>query len=349
MLSPLPAMVRSLARPRPSSLWTAAAVACLLSCEPAAAQTASDPRLQNPRIQSAYSEWRKLPQKEVDCVDQTLRTRRSSLWLTIQRGINPSDATVAAIRAGCRAQARAAAQPRPAPSATQALASVDAEATRRAADRLAAEKAAEKALADKVAAEIAASKKAAADRIAAEKIAAQKAAEDETAADRIAAEKAAAAKAAADKTERDRTIAQQAAADKVAMDPAKDDAAPISADAVKATTDAERAPPVAAKMTADAALAHSAGEARISFVYGLVSGPIIFSFGGVVFLLLRRKKAVDVARPEAAAPGNDRRNDQGDFNRLVAAVLAEQARRDGKQRPPIAPERQQRTDEAALH
>ncbi len=277
-------------------------------------------------------EWRKLSQKEVDCVDQALRTRRSSLWLTIQRGVNPSDAAVAAIRTECRAQARSAGQPAPAPAATQALASVDAEASRRAADRLAAEKAAEKALADKVAAEIAATKKAAADRIAAEKIAAQKAAEDKAEADRVAAENAAVVRAAADKDEMDRAAARKTTAEKAVMDPAKHDADRTNADTTKAMTDAERVPPDATRITAEAALAYAAAESRMSFVYGLISGPIVFSFGGAMFLLLRRKRTVDVARPQAAAFGDDRRDDQGDLHRMVAAVLAEQARRDGNHR-----------------
>ena len=314
------------------SLWTAAAVTCLLWCGPASAQTASDPRLRDPRIQSTYLEWRKLSQKEVDCVDQTLRSRRSSLWLTIQRGVNPSDASVAAIRTECRAQARAAGQPTPAPAATQALASVDAEASRRAADRLAAEKAAEKALSDKVAAEIAATKKAAADRIAAEKIAAQRAAEDKAEADRVA-ENAAAVKAAADKAERDRAAARKTTAEKIAMGPAKHDTDRTNAGPTRTTNDAEFVPPDVTKITAEAALAYAAAESRMSFVYGLISGPIVFSFGGAMFLLLRRKRTVDVAWRQTAAPSSDRRDDQGDVHRMVAAVLAEQARRDSTHRP----------------
>jgi hypothetical protein len=277
-------------------------------------------------------EWRKLSQKEVDCVDQTLRARRSSLWLTIQRGVNPSDAAVAAIRTECRAQARPAGQPAPAPAATQALASVDAEASRRAADRLAAEKAAEKALADKVAAEIAATKKTAADRIAAEKIAAQKAAEDKAEADRVATENAAVVRAA-DKDEMDRAAARKTTAEKAVLDPAKHDADRTNADPARTVTEAERVPPDATKITAEAALAYAAAESRMSFVYGLISGPIIFSFGGAMFLLLRRKRPADVARPQTTSPVNDRRDDQGDLHRMVAAVLAEQARRDGNHRP----------------
>ena len=349
-------MVRS----RPPALWTAAAVACLLSCGPASVQTAGDPRLQNPRIQSAYSEWRKLPQKEVDCVDQTLRNRRSTLWLTIQRGINPSDATVAAIRAACRAQARAAnpavpvaaSQVRGGSHALAASAGARAdEAARLAAERVAAAKAAaEKTAAEKVAAEKAAANKLAAEKAAADKLAADKAAADadKLAADKLAADKLAAEKQMAAKAAMDRPVAEKATADHPAMDPAKDDAAPVNAGAVKTAPDAERAPHEPAKTTAEAALAYAAAESRMSFVYGLISGPVVFSFGGVVFLLLRRKRPVATTQPDAASP-RARRADQSDLDRLVAAVLAELAQRGAKHSPPAAPHRQHAADEAPLH
>ena len=340
MSSPLPPMVRS----GPPALWTAAAVACLLSCGPASVQTAGDPRLQNPRIQSAYSEWRKLPQKAVDCVDQTLRNRSSTLWLTIQRGINPSDATVAAIRAACRAQARAAnpasvpvagSQVRGGSHALAASAGARAdEAARLAAERVAAAKAA--------------AEKAAADKLAADKAAADKFATDKFAADKLAADKLAAEKQMAAKAAMDRPVAEKATADHPAMDPAKDDAAPVNAGAVKTAPDAERAPHEPAKTTAEAALAYAAAESRMSFVYGLISGPVVFSFGGVVFLLLRRKRPVATTQPDAASP-RARRADQSDLDRLVAAVLAELAQRGAKHSPPAAPHRQHAADEAPLH
>ncbi len=345
-------------QPRPPSLWTAAAVACLLSCGPASAQTAGDPRLQNPRIQSAYSEWRKLPQKEVDCVDQTLRTRRSSLWLTIQRGVNPADAAVAAIRTACRAQARVS-NPAGAGAASQMLggsqalaASAEAradEAARLAAERAAAAKAAaEKTAAEKVAAEKAAANKLAAEKAAADKLAADKAAADadKLAADKLAADKLAAEEQMAAKAAMDRLAAEK---EQPAMDPAKDNEAPVNAGAIKTATDAARAPLEAVKMTAEAALSFAAAESRISFVYGLISGPAVFSFGGVVFLLLRRKKPVAAAPPRAAHAGHSRRDDQRDFDRLVAAVLAELAQREGKHAPPAALHRQHAADEAPVH
>ena len=276
-------MVRS----GPPALWTAAAVACLLSCGPASVQTAGDPRLQNPRIQSAYSEWRKLPQKEVDCVDQTLRNRSSTLWLTIQRGINPSDATVAAIRAACRAQARAAnpasvpvagSQVRGGSHALAASAGARAdEAARLAAERVAAAKAA--------------AEKAAADKLAADKAAADKFATDKFAADKLAADKLAAEKQMAAKAAMDRPVAEKATADHPAMDPAKDDAAPVNAGAVKTAPDAERAPHEPAKTTAEAALAYAAAESRMSFCLRAHQRPGRFQF---------RRRGVPAVAPEEA-------------------------------------------------
>jgi len=35
----------------------------------------------------------------------------------------------------------------------------------------------------------------------------------------------------------------------------------------------------------------SATESRNSFIYGLISGPIIFSLGGFMFLLLQRRRS----------------------------------------------------------
>jgi hypothetical protein len=146
----------------------------------------------------------------------------------------------------------------------------------------------------------------------------------------------------------DRPVAEKATADHPAMDPAKDDAAPVNAGAVKTAPDAERAPHEPAKTTAEAALAYAAAESRMSFVYGLISGPVVFSFGGVVFLLLRRKRPVATTQPDAASP-RARRADQSDLDRLVAAVLAELAQRGAKHSPPAAPHRQHAADEAPLH
>lgn len=284
-------LLAPMTRSKPSTLCQAAVAVCLLFGGSASAQTANDPRaLQNPRIRSAYSEWRRLSQKEVDCVDQSLRTRRSSLWLVIQRGINPSDAAMAAVRAACRAQARSPAPPpRVVHGGSQALAAVAETRTEQAADRTAEEKAAQRAAADKAAAD-----KAAAERAAAEKTAADKTAADKAAADKAAADKAAAIKSAAD-------TRGQVAADEAVAQSAKADAERANVDAIKTYAQAERPQQETARPIANAALAYASAEARISFVYGLVSGPIVFCLGGVVFLLLNRKRRGAVSARETAA------------------------------------------------
>ena len=313
-------------------LWTAAAAIGLLSGNCALAQTASGSNrmfgagVQDARVQAAYAEWRRLSQSEVNCVDQSLRAKRSNLWFLIQRGIDPSDSAVAGVRAACRTQARAPGYSVVAHGASQALAASVASA-------------ADKAAADKLAADKAAAEKAAADKVAAEKVATAKAAADRAAADKAAADKAVADKAAADR----------AAADNAAIDLAKAEAERAKADAAKAQADAERLRKEAEKPTAGAELVYSAAELRTSFVYGLMSSPILFGLGGVAFLVMRRKRSIAGARSEAAATGNAGSEDQGEFDRLVTAVIAEQKRRDRKQPSPIAPEREQRVDEAALH
>jgi hypothetical protein len=46
-------------------------------------------------VQNTLTEWRKLPQNEVACVDQNLRKQGSSLQIAIQSGIMPSDPRIA--------------------------------------------------------------------------------------------------------------------------------------------------------------------------------------------------------------------------------------------------------------
>src|SRR5690348_1871453 len=87
---------------------SAAAVSLLLSGG-ALAQTAGS-GAQSANVQAAYGEWRRLSQNEVNCVDQALKGQRTTLWALIQRGVHPSDAAVAKLRAGCRAQTKAPAR-----------------------------------------------------------------------------------------------------------------------------------------------------------------------------------------------------------------------------------------------
>lgn len=330
-------------------MWQAVVAISLLSSSCALAQTASDAK-----FQAAHSEWRRLSQTEVNCVDQSLRTQRSDLWSLIQQGIHPSDAKVAKLRAACRVPAKAP-DSVAAHRGSQALAAAVESVTDKAAtDKAAADKAAaDKAAANKAAADKAAADKVAADKAAADKVAADKAAAGKLAADRIAADRAAAEKAAADKAAADKAAAGKLAADKAAelakVDAERARADATKADALKAQADAERRRKEADAATADTALAYSAAELRTSFIYGLVSGPMLFVLGGVAFLLMHRRKTIAGAQPEAGAPHSASRETQSEFDRLVTAVLAEQKRRDRKPAEPIAPEREQRIDEIPLH
>jgi hypothetical protein len=77
-------------------------------CASAFAQNANDVMrlfggiMQGAISQATQAEWRKLPQSELSCVDQTLRQRGSDLTDVIRQGITPSDARIADIRAACR-------------------------------------------------------------------------------------------------------------------------------------------------------------------------------------------------------------------------------------------------------
>jgi hypothetical protein len=53
-------------------------------------------------VQTALTEWSKLPQSEVVCVDQNLRQEGSNLQAAIQQGLTPSDPRIAGFRSACR-------------------------------------------------------------------------------------------------------------------------------------------------------------------------------------------------------------------------------------------------------
>ena len=116
------------------------------------------------------------------------------------------------------------------------------------------------------------------------------------------------------------------------------------AEAIKAQADAER--PEAEKTSADAGVAYAAADARMSFIYGLISSPICFGLGGLVFLWVRRRRSWAGAPADASAPDRASRRTQREFDRLVTAVLAEVKRREAKHSEPIASERD---DESVLH
>ncbi len=334
----MPSAMAKITRGAPRSgsrLWAAVASIVLFSGGGASAQTAGT---QSPKAQAAYAEWRRLSQNEVNCVDQSLHVQKTDLWNLIQRGIAPSDAAVAKLRATCGAQAKVTNHATVAHRGSQALAAAVEPAT----DQAAAEKvAAEKAAAAKAAADKAAADKAAADKAAAEKVAAAKAT-----AERAAADKAAVEKAAADKVVADKAAAFKTAADKAAVELAKADVASAKADAAKAQAEADRSQNEVAEKMPDATLAYAAAEARTSFIYGLISGPVLLGLGGIAFLLFYRRKS-SVAQSGAVTRESATDETNGQFDRLVTAVLAELKRRDQH-----APERnasELRTDEALLH
>ena len=305
-----------------------AATISLLFSGSAWAQTANGGGVQSAKVQAAHADWRRLSQTEVNCVDQSLRSQRTSLWSLIQRGVDPSDPTVAKLRTACRAQARAPNTSVAAHSGSQAQAA-------------AVESALDSAVAGKAAADKAAADKAAADKAAADKAAADKAAVAKAAADKAAADKSAADKAAADQAAADKVAAEQAA-----VDLAKAETDRAKADAIKAQAVAEPPRPEAEKTSADPVVAHAAADARMSFIYGLISTPICFGLGGLVFLWVARRRHRAVAPSDASAPERASRRTQREFDRLVTAVLAEVKRREAKQFEANAAERGRRIDES---
>jgi hypothetical protein len=292
-------------------LWGTTAVCGTLLIGGAWAQIAG-----SAQTQAAYREWRRLSQGEVNCVDRTLRRQGTTLWNQIQRGVEPSSAVGARLRSACRAQAETKPQPKPpalahqAPqAASQALAAVTTDT-------------ATSAQADKVTLDKAAVEKAAADKAAADRATAEKAAAEQAAAVRAAAEQAAAEKATAD-----RPPVQLAKAD-------TDGSA-----AAAAESDAEG--PQRTALVPGAVAASPAAELRISFVYGLICGPVLFIMGGIAFLLTQRRKRVTTA--ETAAAWSD------EFDRLVVAVMAEIDRRQHKTPAAADTLRAPRTGDAPVH
>ena len=86
----------------------------------------------------------------------------------------------------------------------------------------------------------------------------------------------------------------------------------------------------------------------MSLIYGLMGGLVLFGVAPIVFLAMRRKPNVEPVQPEAATPESESRDKQIEFDRLVAAVLDEQKRRDRKALKPSAPVRRQPVEEPAL-
>jgi membrane protein involved in colicin uptake len=251
-----------------------AAISLLLSSA-ALAQTASG-GAQNAKVQAAYGEWRQLSQSEVNCVDQSLKGQRTTLWALIQRGIHPSDSAVAKLRAGCRAQAKAPTREAVATqgvtqAAPQSGAQAQAAATVTTVESVPPRPAADKAV----------SEQALADRAAALAQAAE---------ERAMANKAAAEKAAADKAAAIKAVADKVAAEKAAIETARVEAERAKTEPLKAVTEVQHPRNDADNAISETTLAYVASESRRSFFYGLVSSPICFALGGVVFLLVQRRR-----------------------------------------------------------
>jgi hypothetical protein len=359
-----------------SQLPRMVAAISLLMVGGAWAQSASDfhPGV---KVKAANAEWRKLSQNEINCVDRSLRARRSGVWFLIQRGIEPSDPAVAAVRAACHSQAglpqpatpsrtSQAVAPKPATAALTALAAApkrddaagQAEATKAApalGDKVTFKAmgetaAAEKTTVDKTAVSTTSpdkTDKAAADKLAAEDAAAQKAATDQAAADKAAEDKAAEkAMAAAEKASAGQAATEPAPAESTAIDLARAEVDRAKAEAVKAQADAERARKEADKAIADAGFALASAESKISFIYGLITGLVLLGVG--VLLFTQRQRFAGITRPALVTPEAVSRDTQVEVDRLVVAVLNEQKRREKNASKLNTPAREPRIEEPAV-
>src|ERR1700674_2142352 len=74
-------------------------------------------------VESVRTEWRKVSQPELACMEQGLRQQGQSTQTFIERGIAPGDVRLAGVRAGCvasvapqRPQPTAIAKPKPLPA-----------------------------------------------------------------------------------------------------------------------------------------------------------------------------------------------------------------------------------------
>ncbi len=74
---------------------------------------------QSAAVKAAESEWRKLPPNELACANQKLTARGDSIQSLAQRGVLPSDARVADIRAQCLSSSSPVASPVVAQAAQQ--------------------------------------------------------------------------------------------------------------------------------------------------------------------------------------------------------------------------------------
>jgi hypothetical protein len=263
-----------------------AAVLGLPLCGVASAQTAVG--VSNARVQAVHAEWRKLSQTEVNCIDRSLRARKTAIWFLIERGIAPTDASVAGARAACRVSAQAQTKPAAGHAALAEAPPPESVAVQATPAKVVPDMAEGEKITVKP--EDAAAQKAAAAQAAAEKAAADKARAEKAAAEKAAADKAAAAKAAMEKYVFEKSAVDKTSVDRTALELAKAETERARAEAATAMAQAERARKDAEKAIADAGFALAAAESKVSFIYGLASGPALAGLGVAVFLVIRRKK-----------------------------------------------------------
>src|ERR1035437_89210 len=60
--------------------------------------------VQSAMIQAAQAEWRKISQREIACIDESLRGQGASVLLLMQHGVSPLDPRIADVRSVCRNQ-----------------------------------------------------------------------------------------------------------------------------------------------------------------------------------------------------------------------------------------------------
>jgi hypothetical protein len=191
----------------------------------------------------------KLSQNEVNCVDRSLRAKKSAIWFLIERCIGPTDASVASARAACRSSVQA--QPKPAaghaalaeaPPPEDVVQAAPAKVVPNTAEGDKVTVKPEDAAAQKAAAAQAAAEKAAAEKVAAEKTAAEKAAAEKVAAEKARADKAAADKAAAAKAAIEKYVFEKTSVDKTSVDKSVVDLARAEADRARAEASIARWP-----------------------------------------------------------------------------------------------------------
>jgi hypothetical protein len=110
-MTPLPIFYRCMTVVRAAAMskrLVLACAACLFLSTNAFAQNVNDlfrlfgGMMQQAVIQTASSEWRKLPASDFGCIDQALRQQGTSVEALVHAGVMPSDSRLSALRSDCR-------------------------------------------------------------------------------------------------------------------------------------------------------------------------------------------------------------------------------------------------------